>query len=301
MKRLRRPLLALVGLSILAIAIVVVGGRGVFDRLLQFDALALAGASAALVVAGLLGAWNCYQVTELSAQLAPRVFLPIFWRSWAIGISLPGQVGDFIATLWQLKDREINLPAVAGRLLVDKLVTLTLGLAMLACVPAVLGSAVGLAVGLVLALGFVLLLAWWVIRWGLQWRPDKELPGWLARLRLALGAALSTPPRLIAANVAITVCKFIVTGVAYWLLIRQLDASPPTLATTTIVAQSAGLVAYLPISFNGIGTVEVSAITLFGRIGVPAASVLAVYLVLRVLTLAIAWSPAILARGARTR
>ena len=44
-------------------------------------------------------------------------FLPVFWRSWAVGITLPGQIGDFLTTLWQLKGRSADLSFVAGRLI----------------------------------------------------------------------------------------------------------------------------------------------------------------------------------------
>jgi hypothetical protein len=52
------------------------------------------------------------------------------------------------------------------------------------------------------------------------------------------------------------------------------------------------LVAYLPVSFNGIGTVELAGVALFGTVGVPAAAVFSGYMALRAMVLVIAWVPA---------
>ena len=68
--------------------------------------------------------------------------------------------------------------------------------------------------------------------------------------------------------------------------------SPPAeLPAITLCAASAGLVAYLPLSLNGIGTVELTGLTLFGALGLPPEKILAAYLWLRVATLAATFVP----------
>jgi uncharacterized membrane protein YbhN (UPF0104 family) len=100
------------------------------------------------------------------------------------------------------------------------------------------------------------------------------------------------PARLVVANAIITWVKILFSGLAYWVIFRALLEQAPSLLTTTVVTQSAGLVAYVPVSFNGLGTVEISAITLFKTIGVDGAVILSAYLILRIVTMLCAWLPA---------
>ena len=99
---------------------------------------------------------------------------------------------------------------------------------------------------------------------------------------------------LLLRNATLTLAKMALTGLAYFVVLRDTVAEAPSYLTITAIAHGAGLVAYLPISFNGLGTVEVSAIGLFAILGVSADGVLAAYLILRVLTLILAWVPALL-------
>jgi len=66
------------------------------------------------------------------------------------------------------------------------------------------------------------------------------------------------------------------------------------LPNVTIVAISSGLVAYLPLSANGIGTVEMAGAGLFGEIGVSLPVVLSMYVLLRLANILLAWVPAAL-------
>ena len=133
----------------------------------RLNPAAIAVAAVAIVVSTLLGAWNCYRIADLRTTLSFRSFLPVFWRSWAVGITLPGQVADFLTTLWQLKGRSTDLNFVAGRLIADKAITLVLMLALLSLVPLAIGAGQPLLSLLILAtLGagvgtVVALLAWY--------------------------------------------------------------------------------------------------------------------------------------------
>jgi uncharacterized membrane protein YbhN (UPF0104 family) len=76
-------------------------------------------------------------------------------------------------------------------------------------------------------------------------------------------------------------------------VLETLTPQAPGFGSITIISQTAGLIAYVPISFNGLGTVEVSAIALFGAAGVEAAAVVSTYVALRLITMAVAWLPAV--------
>ena len=287
-----RRILAVVGIGILAAVLYWAGSDAVLAALSRLSPPAIAVAVVAIVVSTLLGAWNCYRIAELRATLSFRSFLPVFWRSWAVGITLPGQVADFLTTLWQLKGRSTDLNFVAGRLIVDKAITLVLMLALLSLVPLAIGAGQPLLSLLVLAaLGaavaaLVALLAW-----------CRRHPDPLARLRLGNRAlrileGTAVPRDLALGNAIVTSVKLLASGSAYWAVLTSITPHAPSFGATTILSQTAGLVAYVPISFNGLGTVEISAVAMFGAVGVEAPAVLSAYIALRLITLAAAWLPA---------
>jgi uncharacterized membrane protein YbhN (UPF0104 family) len=283
--------LAVVGLAILGAVLYWVGIDVVIAALARASPAAVATALVAVVISTLLGAWNCYRIAELRTTLSFRSFLPVFWRSWAVGITLPGQVGDFVTTLWQLKGRTADLNFVAGRLIVDKAITLALMLALVALLPAAIGaSQPAMSVMLLIGLGVgIAVLVALIARW-------RRHPTSLGRSRLGARAvsvltATRVPAHLIVHNIVVTAAKLLATGVVYWSIISSIVPAAPSFTVTTIISQSAGLVAYVPISFNGIGTVELSGIALFGVVGVKPASVLSAYVAIRAITLAVAWLP----------
>jgi uncharacterized membrane protein YbhN (UPF0104 family) len=101
-------------------------------------------------------------------------------------------------------------------------------------------------------------------------------------------------PRILLLNLLLSLVKIGLTGISYWLVLGGLIAAAPPLMNVTIAAISSGLVAYLPLSANGIGTVEMAGTGLFGEIGVSLAVVLSMYVLLRLVNILLAWVPAAL-------
>lgn len=285
-----RRLLAISGIAVLCAAIYWLGWAAVVDALQRCSPWAVLVAAVAITVGSVLGAWNVYRIAGLAASMPFHTFLPIFWRSWAAGITLPGQVADMLGTLWQLKGRSGDLSFIAGRLLVDKAITLGLTLALAVFLPGVLGLAGAyITGGLLVCLVLVAAMVMPVVNWSAR-HPVLARSRWSARVVPVLASA-SAPLRIVIGNALVTVAKLAITGLAYWTILRSMDPPGPGFVPTTVISQAAGLVAYLPISFNGLGTVEVSAAAMFARIGLSGAVVVSAYLILRTITLAIAWLP----------
>lgn len=290
----RRPhqsLLALVGVGILVVVLYLIGSDAMLLALRRCHPVAIAIAAAAITSGSVLGAWNCYRIAELRGVMPFLRFLPIYWRSWAIGLTLPGQVGDFLATLWQLKGRTSSLETIAGRLMVDKAVTLGLTLCLAALLPALIaGTGPGFSLLLIATLCVSAALGLWLLDLLAAFDPTRAAE-WTSRVRSTMAVARNTPRQLVVGNAIFTIIKLTLSGGSYWVVLRSIESATPGLLTTTAIAQSAGLIAYLPVSFNGLGTVEVSAVGLFQAVGLSSAGVLSAYLVLRATTLVAAWVP----------
>jgi uncharacterized membrane protein YbhN (UPF0104 family) len=92
---------------------------------------------------------------------------------------------------------------------------------------------------------------------------------------------------LLAVNLGITIVKWLTLTVAYAWALRAFGFEAPVFAAATIPVISS-LVGYVPVSVGGLGTTEWTAVALFGRVGVPEATVLAVYLFLRAVLIVLA-------------
>jgi len=99
-------------------------------------------------------------------------------------------------------------------------------------------------------------------------------------------------PMLLGVNMGLTFVKIMLAGASYWYVFRALGYSDMRLIDVVPLVAASSLVAYLPISLNGMGTAEVAGIALFGSLGLPPSAVLTAYLALRVSVLILAWVPA---------
>jgi len=289
LKRLRPWIATVVGVGLITVGIKWIGIHRLADAFARQSPLHVAIAFVAIAVSALLGAWNVYRIAELRPYLTFRAFLPVFWRSWAIGLTVPGQVGDMASTMWQLRGRTGNLSFLAGRLIADKVVSIGVIVFIASLLPALVGhvafptSAIApFVVVVLLAVGFVLARTF-ASRLG-----TKQRGRWRTRAE-AVAQAAAAPFSFVAVNAVITAAKVLLTGLAYFVLLAAAHPSLHRFITVLAITQGAGLVAYIPVSMNGLGTVELSAVKLFGFAGYAAPDVLASYVLLRAASLAAAW------------
>jgi uncharacterized membrane protein YbhN (UPF0104 family) len=298
MSRTKAILLWLSGLLILALLISIISPAELGSVLRNVDGGLLAWATALSGVATLLGACNSYLFVSISHPVGLRAWIGYFWLGWAVGLVLPGQVGDVGLLSWLMKRRGMRWTHSLGRLFLDKLVSLGV-MALLA------------AWGLLDVVGRFELATWsfftglaclvaGIVMLGLTWKLPlvrRIVEHGLNVLREAAGVARRHPARLLL-NIALTLVKVVILSFSFWFVCKAVGLETlPFLLLLRLMAVSS-LVAYLPLSMNGVGTVEFTAVALFSLYGFEPAAVLAAYLVARVMTLALAWGPALLGLAA---
>lgn len=287
---LSRPWRIAIGLALLLALLAVLDVRQIVAVMRSMNGYWALAAAGLMCVATVIGAGALYLLLNTERVLSFRSFLPLYWTAWAVGMVFPGQVGDMVSITVVLQRRGMAPAVTLGRTIADKLVSLLLMMAFALWavrqrISPLLFAALVLGALLVGVLLLMLL------------RPG----GPLARHRLAqfLGKALREAltvgrryPGLIAINFALTSVKICLNGLAYWCMFQAFGFhAAPAWDVVTLVAVSS-LVAYIPISFNGVGTAEVAGVALFATVGVTPPAVLASYLVLRAIGLSLAWIPA---------
>jgi hypothetical protein len=237
----------------------------------------LVGVIVCLVVIVILGALNIWVLLNGVSRVSFRTTLNVYLLSWCSFLLLPGSAGDAVQ-LVLFKQAEIPYRESGTVYLTDKIVSL--GAAM----------AVGIVGGLIyfrpflrlwVLLGITTLLSL-IVTAGYK-LGQRSGNVWMSRVLSFVGAPLTcyrNHSNRVRINVLGTLIKFIMTGLSHWLAFRAVGAEVGFGVVFT-VAVLAGLVAYLPIAFNGLGTVELAAVTLYGIHNVPAHQVLATYVILR--------------------
>ena len=285
-----------IGLLVLVGLVANLTPHALLAQLKAVDPIWLLAAAAAILVSTLTGSYALYLLISRDRALHYRRFLGAYWMSWGVGLVVPGQIGDVAMLTVLMQRRGLQWPTSLGRSLLDKLISLAVlcGFAaweLLALLPAARVTPAQIAVGAA-ALGLIGLAMSLLLRHASGGEHDghRLLEAVRTTAREIANSALRHPGRT-TANLALTVLKFGFIVLAYWCVFRALGQDQlEYLRALPLVAVSA-LVAYIPVSFNGLGTVEFAGIWLFGAVGIAKAAVLSAYLLLRVMVLTIAWLP----------
>jgi uncharacterized membrane protein YbhN (UPF0104 family) len=254
-------------------------------------------AALSVVAATMLGAINLYLFVNRDNRLPFPHFLPIYWIAWAFGLVVPGQVGDIASLSVMMRRRGLSWQASLGRTLLDKSISFLLmslfGLCGLISIFAVEYS-ISLTVLLtLLSLACVGPALYWLCRSMTRRLSPRAYRAFefLEGLVREAGDLVRAHPTRVGLNILLTVFKISLIGAAYWCMFKSVGSAQIPLTQMILVAAASSLVAYLPISMNGLGTVEFVGVALFAQLGIADSTTLTVYFALRLLVVALAWSP----------
>jgi uncharacterized membrane protein YbhN (UPF0104 family) len=286
------------GLAILAVLVLSVDRQALLDQFISLRVDYLLAAGLCIVIATLLGSFNAYLIVAIDTPVKYGKFLSYFWFSWALGLVVPGQVGDVASLTFLMKRAGLDWTRIVTRALIDKLISFGVmvalaGLALLRFstsltlnLPALWLTAVAVAVGAI-ALFFL------VRAYVAQSARGAAIAEKVRSNFTESWAFVRSHSMLVVTNLIGTVIKILLIGSAYWYVFLAGGADEPFWLDIVLLVTVSSLVAYIPISFNGLGTVEVTGILLFSTLGLGSELVLSSYLVLRALVILIAWVPSL--------
>jgi uncharacterized protein (TIRG00374 family) len=253
--------------------------------------------SICIILSTLIGSFNLYIFLYEIKKISFLFFLKIYWLSWAFGLIAPGQIGDVATIGFLLKKKGLNYSIGFSRSVIDKIISLFVVLCF-----SLYGiifyfnifnyfriDSLVLIFILLVIICYLLLIFLKKISNILQ--NKNGILGSFGNFINEISFIIKNLKLKILVNILITFIKIILIGSAYWYVFAAIGHDNQSVLVITSLAALAGLVAYLPISLNGIGTVEVSGVFLFGKFGIPSEQVLAAYLLLRLMVLMLAWIP----------
>jgi uncharacterized membrane protein YbhN (UPF0104 family) len=289
-----RALKIFAAFTVLAALIVWIGPAAITQQLEMTPLRDWACVVACILMGTLVGATNVYLLLNDHNQLRFWQWISIYWTAWGIGLITPGQIGDVAVMGFRLNKNGVEWKSALSYLLLDKMVSV-LVIGSVACIWLVQQASVHVEAGswrhaywLISSIAVTILLV--------SLSPvAKSLVSRAARnaidIAIQMISVVRHRPFAVIRNVALTFVKVLLTGASYWWAFNWNADGSLAVFDTILASSTAGLAAYLPISFNGIGVVEASGIVLFGRLGLTPQKVLAGYLCLRITILLLAWIP----------
>ncbi len=229
----------------------------------------------------LLGAFNVWILLNTMYKIPLWRFFICYLYSWAMGLLLPGQVGDASIVLF-LRKYEVSFRHSSLAYLIDKGITVfILFLVGLYGIPLFFPEISIFSIFLIYMLGiiFSLMLLILIVKYSYLCKPLLNLINKITEILKEL-TIFRTQWKILLLNICITIGKWFVLSLTYYLAFRAFSSHVPWPEIGVIPILST-LVGYIPLTVAGIGTVEYSAVYLFSLIGIAKATVLAAYILLR--------------------
>jgi uncharacterized protein (TIRG00374 family) len=241
------------------------------------------GVTVGLALFLLLGALRVHLTVGAFASVPFRTVAWLYWRSVALGAFTPGQVGELSLVLF-LKRRGVDTAQSLAISAVDRVTTLAtlLGLALVGLL-VYLPNAVNGWLWLMIAVCAAAVSALYVRPWRKRVRlvVERTAPRALPFFEAFCRFFLSYPLR-VTANMMLGLARWACAALMLLVLIEPQMPVPVDRAFVMVANAAARLVTYVPISINGIGVLELSAVELFRLGGIPAHLTLAAFIVNRI-------------------
>ncbi len=292
------------GAALLLALVAYFGWQSIVDVVLRMSPLWLLVATTLISAASLVSAYSRHLFINIEHRLTFREFLPIYWASWATGLLFPGQVGDVVAMSAMMRKHGMRVHQSLGRSLLDKLISFAIvgGIGLIGFARQLVGADYSLlaasghtyVVLAVIAGAAACALAAPGVR-------DRLMAGiriawhFMAEALAEGRRTAAVYPKRVALNCCLSLLSFLMLGMSYWSVFRGLGYLDVSVPSTIAAVAACSLIAYVPISFNGIGTAEVGGVFFFGQLGIAGTAVVSAFICLRLIVYAVAWIPAGLA------
>ncbi len=275
-----RILRTLAGVAILAALLYFVGLEEVFSTLTSVDSTVAPIMAVYYVVFFFIAAFTYKMLTSPIATIGFFRLMKHYAVSWSIGMLLPGRVGD-LSIAYFLSKEKMSIGQGAALAVLEKAITVAIllglgALSLLVLYPTIQVLIAIFAAGIV---GLILLglmiskKGQSIIRGFLPGFIEKKIAGFQDALFMMIE---KHPITLVLVGIA-TVFRWGASITAIF-LIFQMYGADISYVTVLLFQALILLITLVPISINGLGVRETSAVLLFSQAGVPEAVTVSVYL-----------------------
>lgn len=232
----------------------------------------------------ILGSFNQYILFTAFSNMSYKTFFFAYLKAFSIGLLLPGQIGD-VSIAFFLKSEGLYYSQTLSVYILDKFLTFILYVSVLIIFvgdimryPAIISILLLIAIGVLMPIVFYIILRL-TRSFPLSWQKNRLLR-FIHNLSSQLFFFAKHHPLLLLINFLLTILKLGLVMFCYHAMLAALNYSL-SVWKVGLAAIASGIIAYIPVSIQGLGTVEAVALLNFKKLGVGPPDVLACYLLLR--------------------
>jgi uncharacterized membrane protein YbhN (UPF0104 family) len=282
---------AAVAITLLSLLIWNIRGGEIVDSIARIMLSPLLLSVFSLYASILLGSFNQYILFQPILKLPFHKFILSYFKAFVASFFFPSQVGDASIIVF-LKPKGLYYSQSFSVYLWDKIITFLIYVSILFLFLSGLMGYYELLNPFLLVVIFILILVLLYLILTLKY--FQRIEGLIGRVSSFIKNSVTEiikyarfhPTRLLI-NFSLTFVKIFLVMSCYYFIFSAFGYTSPFWGIG-ISCIASGIVAYLPISIQGIGTVEATAVWIFGRLEIGPADVLSGFLLLRVFNYALA-------------
>lgn len=284
----------LFSVSILLILVWYVDIRELTSQLGNIDPLWLGIATIVLCLSVMLGGFNLYFILGIDQKIGFFPYLKIFWFSWAVAQFIPAQIGDILSMSTLLKRQGLDLHAVVSRVLIDKFISLIVvgiygGMGLIIIISPKLPIPLLVFFPVLFLLIALIVIVLFFLRSFKQVR--FPLIRHLAEIVDKFLVFFQRYPEYVIINLLLTMVKIAAMSFTIWLLFYGLGVSNVGILDVIMLNCIVLMVGLIPVSVNGLGTMEAAAVILFATLGVGNTDTAAAFILYRILAIVLSCLP----------
>jgi uncharacterized membrane protein YbhN (UPF0104 family) len=232
----------------------------------------------------ILGSFNQYILFAAFADLSYKTYFFAYFKAYAIGLLLPGQIGDASIALF-LKSEGLYYSQTLSVYIMDKFLTFILYVsALIMFIGDIMDYPVIFSLSLLIAFGCLMSIVFYIFvrltsSFAVAWQKNR-LMRFIHNISSQLIFIAKHHPFLLLINFLLTLLKLGLVMFCYHAMLTALDYNL-SVWKVGLAALASGIVGYIPVSIQGLGTVEAVALLNFKTLGVSSPDVLVCYLLLR--------------------
>lgn len=227
-----------------------------------------------------LGAINNWLILRSLADLSLAEVSRVFFISASVGMFTPAYVGEFASMSFLLKQKGISISDGLSVPTIDKVITLVVNTMLFAIGLFLYFPETSWMIYAVCCLGLILpliVLANKKLRNNIFALISKRFP-WASSYLFSCASFFLHYPKLLILNFLVSLVRAVVGALCIWVILLGFGISPnviPVLFVNFVVR----MVTFIPLTINGLGLLEGTAMVLFKRIGIaPELSFLAFFI-----------------------
>lgn len=270
------------GVLILSILVYKVGLKEIYENIIKISFWLILLILVIRLITFLIGAYNVSLLINTKKKIISfsKIFR-YYCLTWSLSLFVPGKIGDFSLIYFLIKKKKIKLGKASAAFILDKIITFFIMSIFAVCGFFIFFTRMqSIKLSILLLIVFVFLLFFLFSSFLRDMIKKYVLRSYAKRFKgfsSYIFDIFKEHKKKIILNFILTIVRWVIDALVIYLLFLSLEVHVPLL-TVVIIKSITSIVSMIPITLNGLGIRESTAVFLFGQIGINIIVTTSVYI-----------------------